>query len=61
MEVEGTGVHRPKVHVWGGITARGALGIEVFEENLKSSKYINIVKKKQKELDRLYPEGWLWH
>lgn len=60
MLEEGTDVHGPKVHCWGGITARGALRIEIFSENLKAPKYKKILQKKIGEMDTLYPEGWIF-
>jgi len=60
MEIKGRGTHGPKIHVWGGITARGPLKLEVFESNLIAEDYIKIVKRKVKEMDDIYPEGWIW-
>lgn len=60
MIEEGNDVHGPKVHCWGGITAKGALSLEIFEDNLESSKYLQILKKKVIEMDSLYPEGWIF-
>jgi len=60
MEIEGGGTHGPKVHLWGGITSRGDLTLEVFEENLESDRYVKIMKKKKQELNQMFPEGWIW-
>lgn len=60
MEEEGTDSHGPKVHLWGGITKRGALKLEIFEENLVAEDYVKILKKKKIEMDHLYPEGWIF-
>ena len=60
MQEEGTGAHGPKLHVWGAITSRGALKLEIFEEALKSDHYLRIMQKKRPELQKLYPEGFIW-
>ena len=60
MEIESKGNHGPKVHWWGGITSRSALKIKIFEGNLESTKYCKTMKKKQMELEELYPEGYIW-
>ena len=58
-EVSG-GAHGPKVHCWGAISARGALDIELFEENLTAVHYVSILKKRLVSMQELYPEGWIW-
>ena len=60
MEEEGRQSHGPKVHVWGAITSRGAISLEIFEENLNSSRYLAILKKKRKELRKKLPEGFIF-
>ncbi len=59
-EVEGRGVHGPKLHLWGGITSKGALGLVIFEDNLDAKAYLTIMRAKVRELDDLFPEGWIW-
>lgn len=59
-EEVGLGVHGAKIHCWGGISARGALKLEIFEENLNAEAYIQILRRKLPEIQRLYPEGWQW-
>lgn len=59
-EEVGRGVHGPKVHCWGGISARGALKLELFEENLNAKDYLKIISRKVPEINRLYPDGWQW-
>ncbi|KAL4496952.1 hypothetical protein ABPG72_002108 [Tetrahymena utriculariae] len=49
-----------KVHCWGGITSRGALKIEIMTDNMNSKIYLNILKKKVKELEELFPQGYVW-
>ena len=56
MQEEGLGTHGPKIHVWGGITTRGALKLEIFEENLNSEGYLRIMRKKRTELQQLFPD-----
>ena len=48
------------MHVWGAITSRGAISLEIFEENLNSSRYLAILKKKRKELRKKLPEGFIF-
>lgn len=57
---EGGGVHGDKIHCWGGISARGALKLEIFEENMDADDYLKILRKKLPEMDRLYPDGYIW-
>lgn len=56
----GAGVHGLKVHCWGGISARGALTLEIFSENLDSEDYLKILRRKIPEIQELYPDGWYW-
>ena len=58
MDLEGGNTHDPKGHCWGGITARVALKLEIFEEKLESERYLKTLKKKRHEMDQLYPNGW---
>ena len=36
--------HPPKVNVWAGMSAKGTVGIEIFEENMNAEKYKTILK-----------------
>lgn len=56
----GAGVHGPKIHCWGGISARGALKLEIFEENLDADGYLSILRKKIPEIRSLYGDEWQW-
>jgi len=60
LKEDGTGVHGGKVHCWGGISARGALKLEIFESNMDSDDYLGIIKKKRPQMTNLYPEGFIW-
>lgn len=60
MEEEGGQYHGEKVHCWGGISACGALKLEVFEENLDSEGYLEILRSREEEMNNLYPEGWIF-
>jgi transposase-like protein len=53
-----TTTHGAKLHLWGAISARGATRLEIFEGNLNSDRYIEILKRKKKDMDKLYPEGY---
>ena len=57
---ESQGSHGPKIHCWGAISARGALKIELFEDNLNAWTYQGIIRRRLPEIKRLYPEGWVW-
>ncbi len=59
-EEVGVGAHGPKVHCHGCISARGALKLEIFEQNLDSEAYLRILRRKIPEIQRLYPDGWQW-
>ncbi|KAL4500898.1 hypothetical protein ABPG72_020132 [Tetrahymena utriculariae] len=52
------GKHGEKLHVWGAISYRGAISLDLFEENLTAENYINILKKKRRLMNQLYPEGY---
>jgi hypothetical protein len=56
----GPSKHGPKLHLWGAITARGAISLEIFEENLNAQRYLAILKKKKGEIDALYPDGYVF-
>lgn len=60
MDIESMGSHGPKIHVWGAISLRGALNLEIFEDNLTSDRYVEILKKKFKKMKELYPEGFVF-
>ena len=50
----------PKIHVWGAISSRGALSLEIFDHDLNSQHYLEILKKKKKEMEELFPEGFIF-
>ena len=52
------GRHGPKIHLWGGISARGATRLQIFEDNLTGKRYIKILRERKKDMDNLYPEGY---
>jgi len=60
MEEEGNGVHGPKVHVWGAISSRGAISLKIFGENLNDVRYKKFLKSKVQEMNRLFPEGFIF-
>ena len=48
-----------KLNVWCGISARGKVGINIFKQNLKSDKYIDILSNNLlPHIAELYPNGW---
>jgi hypothetical protein len=57
---QGTGTHGPKLHCWGAISARGALPLVIFEDNLEGETYVDILTKKIKLMHRMYSEGFIW-
>jgi hypothetical protein len=52
--------HDLKVQVWAAISARRATDLQIFEDNLKGSQYVEPLKKGKKDMDRLYPEGYFF-
>ena len=46
-----------KVHVWGGISSKGTVSLEIFTENMNKELFKNILKKKREEMETLYPYG----
>ena len=54
------GVHGPTVHCWGAISAKGALKLEIFEENLDSKRYLQILRRNIPKIRQMYPQGWQW-
>ena len=60
MEEEGLGTRGPKIHIWGAISSRGALSLEIFDHDLNSQHYLKILKKKKKEMKDLFPEGFIF-
>ena len=49
---------KEKVNVWGAVTANGRISLHIFEENLDAPLYVEILKKKIREMRALYPEGF---
>ena len=56
----GQGRYGAKVHLWAGISARGATKIYIFQNNLTSKRYRAILRKGKRDMDRLYPEGYIF-
>ena len=51
--------HRPKLHIWGAISARGAMPLKVFRHNFNSQHYCNVINEVLIETANvLYPDGW---
>ena len=51
--------HTPKIHIWGGISERGATPVHIFEQNFNSEAYCNVLNEVLIEsADVLYPDGW---
>ena len=57
--IEGYKAHGPKVHVWGAISLRGTVSLEIFEDNMDAALYRNILQKKKRFMEGLYPEGFI--
>ena len=57
---EGLGTHEVKINYWGAISAKGALELVLFEENLNDSRHVEILKRKIPEMKRLYPYGYIF-
>ena len=53
-------LHQGKVHLWGVISSRGTISLSTFKENMNSQIYVDILKKKTKEMKDLYPEGFIF-
>jgi len=49
-----------KVHVWGAVCANGAISLYLFEGNLTSPRYLNILKQRIREMRELNPEGFVF-
>lgn len=60
MEIEGTTTHGPKIHLWGAITSRGPLKLQIFTENLEADDYVAILEQKVLEMRQLFPEGFIF-
>ena len=51
--------HTPKVHIWGGISTRGATPVKVFRQNFNSEHYCNVLNEVLfQTAETLYPDGW---
>ena len=59
-EIKGEKTHGPKLHVWGAISTRGTVPLEIFEDNLDAVHYLNIFLKKKPYMGRLFPEGFIF-
>ena len=35
--------HTPKIHIWGGISERGAMPVHIFKQNFNSEAYCNVL------------------
>jgi len=57
---EGVGIHGLKLHCWGAISAMGALRLEIFEDNMTATKLEGIMRNRLRELNELYPCGFIW-
>ncbi|KAL4467941.1 hypothetical protein ABPG72_022855 [Tetrahymena utriculariae] len=51
-------LYSTKLHVWGGISSRGTISLEIFTENMTKEIYKEILKKKRKQMEQLYPHGY---
>ena len=47
-----------KLNCWGAISRQGATSLYIYKENLKASKYEDIVEEHITEMEELYPEGF---
>ena len=56
----GAASHGPKVHVWGCITPKGPLRLEIFEGNLDAEGYLAILHRRIPNIRKMFPEGWCW-
>ena len=51
--------HIPKVHIWGGISARGTTPAKIFRQNFNSEHYCNVLSEVLfQTAATLYPDGW---
>lgn len=51
--------HTPKVHIWGGISARGATPVKIFKQNFNSEHYCDVLNEVLfQTAEILYPDGW---
>ena len=51
--------HTPKVHIWGGISARGATPVKIFKHNFNSEYYCNVLNEVLFQTGKtLCPDGW---
>ncbi|KAI6653882.1 hypothetical protein LOD99_3058 [Oopsacas minuta] len=51
--------HTPKVYIWGGISARGAIPVKVFKHNFNSEHYCNVLNEVLfQTADTLCADGW---
>ena len=51
--------HTPKLHIWGGISARGATPVHIFREKFNLQAYCNVLNEVLIEnASTLYPDGW---
>lgn len=60
LNEQGTGTKGIKINVWGAISARGALSLAIFEHNLKATDLEKIMRARLGQMNRLYPEGFIW-
>lgn len=65
MELENDGLeeyrigrHGPKLHAWGAISVKGTTKLELFTDNLKAVGYLKILRRRKRDMDALYPEGY---
>jgi transposase len=52
--------HGPKINVWGGISSIGTVTLDIFESNLTSEMYVDILSERLEEFESLYPDGYVW-
>ena len=48
-----------KVNVWGGIWLNGKVSLRFFNENMNTDLYINILKEKNNEMNKIYGKGYI--
>ena len=49
----------PKIHVWGGFSSKGIIKLSIFNANMESKKYVEILKNCKSDIDNLHPKGIL--